>query len=76
MVISVLVMKNMKPPADMPEGAKRPPEGGFSKTPNKAGTGDAPLIIVVSCSEGSEFDAVSAATGGNAFDEVVTVIGE
>ena len=55
-------MSSMKPPAmdgnsapDMP----KPPEGGagFSKMPNKAGIGDAPLTIVISCKEGSELDA-------------------
>ena len=47
------------PPADDPKDAPKPPEGGagFSKTPNKAGIGDAPLTIVISCNEGSELDA-------------------
>jgi len=50
-------------PEGAPEGApERPPmpEGdkpGFSKAPNKAGIGDAPLTIVISCEEGSEFSA-------------------
>ena len=37
----------------------KPPEGGagFSKMPNKAGIGDAPLTIVISCNEGSELNA-------------------
>ena len=64
-------MSSMKPPAmsgndadmpkpeGLPEDAPKPPEGGaeFSKMPNKAGIGDAPLTIVISCKEGSEFDA-------------------
>ena len=63
-------MSSMKPPAmkgdkaGMPEGkeppkdAPKPPEGGsgFAKMPNKAGIGDAPLTIVISCKEGSELD--------------------
>ena len=62
-------MSKMKPPAmkdapPMPEGKKegapdgeaKPPEG-FSKAPNKAGIGDAPLTIVISCKESSELDA-------------------
>ena len=32
-------------------------KAGFSKAPNKAGIGDAPLTIVISCEEGSEFSA-------------------
>ena len=44
-------MSSMKPPA-MKDG-----EAGFSKMPNKAGIGDAPLTIVISCKEGSELDA-------------------
>lgn len=46
-----------KAPSDKP---KQPPEGGkpdFSKAPNKAGIGSAPLTIVVSCIEGSELSA-------------------
>ena len=48
-------MDGKEPPADAP----KPPEGGtgFSKMPNKAGIGDAPLTIVISCKEGSELDA-------------------
>ena len=48
-----------EPPADAPKDAPKPPEGGagFSKMPNKAGIGDAPLTIVISCKEGSELDA-------------------
>ncbi len=59
-----------KDPPERPEGApegagnnsERPPmpEGnkhGFSKAPNKAGIGDAPLTIVISCEEGSELSA-------------------
>lgn len=47
------------PPADAPKDMPKPPEGGagFSKMPNKAGIGDAPLTIVISCNEGSELDA-------------------
>ena len=46
-------------PVDAPKDAPKPPEGGsgFSKAPNKAGIGDAPLTIVISCKEGSELDA-------------------
>ena len=60
-------MKSMKPPAppsgekpgEAPKDAPKPPEGGagFAKMPNKAGIGDAPLTIIVSCMEGSELDA-------------------
>ena len=58
-------MEGKQPPAELPEGkeppadAPKPPEGGagFSKMPNKAGIGDAPLTIVISCKEGSELDA-------------------
>ena len=55
-------MSSMKPPVmkgNAPENAPKPPEGkaGFSKAPNKAGIGDAPLTIVISCKEGSELDA-------------------
>ena len=48
-----------EPPADVPKDMPRPHEGGdgFSKMPNKAGIGDAPLTIVISCTEGSELDA-------------------
>lgn len=48
-------MEGKQPPADAPQ----PPEGGaeFSKMPNKAGIGDAPLTIVISCKDGSELDA-------------------
>ena len=48
-------LEEKQPPADAP----KPPEGGagFSKMPNKAGIGDAPLTIVISCKEGSELDA-------------------
>ena len=48
-----------EPPADAPKDMPKPPEGGagFSKMPNKAGIGDAPLTIVISCNEGSELDA-------------------
>ena len=50
-------MSSMKPPAmngNVPD--KKPPEGksDFSKAPDKAGIGDAPLTIVISCEEGSE----------------------
>ena len=46
-------------PKDAPKDMPMPPEGGagFSRMPNKAGIGDAPLTIVVSCKEGSELDA-------------------
>ena len=52
-------MEGKQPPADAPKDAPKPPEGGsgFSKMPNKAGIGDAPLTIVISCKEGSELDA-------------------
>lgn len=48
-----------QPPADAPKDAPKPFEGGngFSKAPNKAGIGDAPLTIVISCEEGSELSA-------------------
>ena len=44
------------PPAGAPEGAS---EGkpAFSRAAGKAGIGDAPLTIVISCAEGSELDA-------------------
>ena len=47
--------KGKQPHVDAP----KPPEGGggFAKMPNKAGIGDAPLTIVISCKEGSELDA-------------------
>ena len=46
-------------PKDMPEDMPKPPEGGagFSRMPNKAGIGDAPLTIVISCKKGSKLDA-------------------
>lgn len=62
-------MEEKQPPAELSEGKEssadapkempKPPEGGagFSKMPNKAGIGDAPLTIVISCEEGSELDA-------------------
>lgn len=59
-------MSSMKPPAMKgdapgmpPMDAPKPPEGGggVAKMPNKAGIGDAPLTIVISCKEGSELDA-------------------
>ena len=55
-------MEGKKPPENAPnppENAPKPPEGGadFAKMPNKAGIGDAPLTIVISCKEGSELDA-------------------
>ena len=51
--------KDKEPPANAPKDMPKPPEGGdgFSKMPNKAGIGDAPLSIVISCKEGSELDA-------------------
>ena len=52
-------MEGQQPPASFPEKAPNLPEGdaGFSKAANKAGIGDAPLTIVISCKEGSELDA-------------------
>lgn len=64
-------MSSMKPPAPdkarsdkpkqppMDSSAPKPPEGkgDFAKMPNKAGIGDAPLTIVISCEEGSELSA-------------------
>ena len=52
-------VKGKQPPADATKDMPKPPEGGegFSKMPNKAGIGDAPLTIVISCKEGSELDA-------------------
>lgn len=52
-------MEGKQLPADAPKDMPKPPEGGagFSKMPNKAGIGDAPLTIVISCKEGSELDA-------------------
>ena len=46
-------------PTAMPDNISKAPDGkdGFSKAANKAGIGDAPLTIVISCKEGSEFDA-------------------
>ena len=56
-------MEGKQPPedafADAPKDMPKAPEGGagFAKMPNKAGIGDAPLTIIVSCKEGSELDA-------------------
>ena len=52
-------MEGKQPPADAPMDMPKSPEGGsgFSKISNKAGIGDAPLTIVISCKEGSELDA-------------------
>ena len=52
-------MEGKQPPADAPKDMQKSPEGGagFSPMPNKAGIGDAPLTIVISCKEGSELDA-------------------
>ncbi|MBO4898161.1 MAG: nitroreductase family protein [Clostridia bacterium] len=62
-------MGSMKPPAGgapkAPEGGEAPkdapkaPEGkgDFAKIANKAGMGDAPLTIVISCEEGAELSA-------------------
>ena len=52
-------MEEKQPVSDPRKDAPKPPEGGagFSKMPNKAGIGDAPLTIVISCKEGSELDA-------------------
>lgn len=46
-------------PGNMPGGGAMPPEGSgnFSKASDKAGIGDAPLTIVISCEEGSELSA-------------------
>lgn len=43
------VMEGKQPPANVPKDMPKPPEGGagFSKMPNKAGIGDAPLTIVI-----------------------------
>ena len=43
-------------PGNMPEGSGAPGEG-FATSGAKAGIGDAPLVIVVSCKEGSDLDA-------------------
>lgn len=50
---------NGEMPGNMPEGMEMPPEGGagFSKSASKAGIGDAPLTIVISCEEDSELSA-------------------
>lgn len=47
------------PPEGGPENAPNAPEDGtgFSKASGKAGIGDAPLTIVISCEEGSELSA-------------------
>lgn len=63
-------MSSMKPPSMQSDAPKteekqapadnsKTPDGkeGFSKAANKAGIGDAPLTIVISCNEGSELDA-------------------
>lgn len=52
-------MEGKQPPADAPKDMPKPPEdgAGFAKMPNKAGIGDAPLTIVISCKEGSDLDA-------------------
>lgn len=52
-------MEGKEPPSDFSKDAPKKPEGGagFSKMPNKAGIGDAPLTIVISSKEGSELDA-------------------
>ena len=53
-------------PKDIPEKSDNPPQKppmpdgekpDFSNKPNKAGIGDAPLTIVISCEEGSELSA-------------------
>ena len=55
--------KGEMPPKDFqgkPEGKPDMKKGempDFAKMPSKAGIGDAPLTIVVSCKEGSELDA-------------------
>ena len=55
----LMIDSNKNPPSDPPKDMPKPPEGGagFSKMSNKAGIGDAPLTIVISCKEGSELDA-------------------
>ena len=50
-------MKEKQPPSDAPKDMPKPGGSGFAKMPNKAGIGDAPLTIVISCKEGSELDA-------------------
>lgn len=52
-------MEGKQASADAPKDVPKPPEdgAGFSKMPNKAGIGDAPLTIVICCKEGSELDA-------------------
>lgn len=44
------------PPANMPD-AQSGDKPDFAKMPAKAGVGDAPLAIIISCAEGSELDA-------------------
>lgn len=47
------------PSSAIPDSESKASDGkeGFSKAANKAGIGDAPLTIVISCDEDSEFDA-------------------
>lgn len=51
--------KETAPPEGGPENAPNAPEDGtgFSKASDKAGIGDAPLTIVISCEDGSELSA-------------------
>ena len=65
-----LQLKNSMAKMRPPKGPDLPPKGldensskgkaEFSKAPNKAGMGDAPLTIVISCKEGSDFSAALA----------------
>lgn len=49
----------MMPSSGAPENPPKPimGKGNFSKAPSKAGIGDAPLTIVISCQKGSELSA-------------------
>ena len=47
-------LEGQQPPSDAPDFSKGE---GFSRASDKAGIGDAPLTIVISCKEGSELDA-------------------
>lgn len=52
-------MEKMKPPTANDSDAPKSPEGseGFAKAATKAGIGDAPLTIVISCEDGAELSA-------------------
>ena len=55
-------MSSMKPPAGAPKAPPAPKDGEkgdekFFKATKKAGIGDAPLTIVISCQEGAELSA-------------------